>query len=99
MCHAFSRRLHYLRIQARMCYAATSGSPPQPVSWIDCLMQGFAGELDLDAALDFKRSPGKPAQRGGRTEPQSSKKRQAKDAKFGELMRFSAFSGSVMCIS
>ncbi|KAL3162251.1 hypothetical protein ABBQ32_009950 [Trebouxia sp. C0010 RCD-2024] len=47
--------------------------------------QGFAGELDLDAALDFKRSPGKPAQRGGggggRFELQSSKKRQAKDSK------------------
>lgn len=54
-------------------------------------LQGFAGELDLDAALDFKRSPGKPAQRGGggggRFEPQSSKKRQAKDSKFGESLR------------
>ena len=44
----------------------------------------------MDAALDFKRSPGKPAQRGGggggRFEPQSSKKRQAKDSKFGELV-------------
>lgn len=66
---------------------------------IDWLMQGFAGELDLDAALDFKRSPGKPAQRGGRTELQSSKRRQAKDEKFGELMQSSAYGCSIMCIS
>ena len=46
-------------------------------------MQGFAGELDLDEALDHKRPPGKPAQRGGMT-PQSNKRRQAKDEKFGE---------------
>ncbi|DBB00534.1 TPA: hypothetical protein ACH3X3_002233 [Trebouxia sp. C0006] len=43
---------------------------------------GFAGELDLDETLDHKRPPGKPSQRGGMA-PQSNKRRQAKDEKFG----------------
>ncbi len=47
------------------------------------VMQGFAGELDLDEALDHKRPPGKPAQRGAMA-PQSSKRRLAKDDKFGK---------------
>ena len=38
----------------------------------------------MDEALDHKRAPGKPSQRGGMA-PQSSKQRQYKDEKFGEL--------------
>ena len=52
------------------------------------IVQGFAGELDLDEALDHRRAPGRPAQHGGKA-PQSSKKRQYKDAKFGAVSVFS----------
>lgn len=49
------------------------------------LVQGFDGELDLDAALDKKRGPNK----NDRFENRVSKKREAKDSKFGEtLLRF-----------
>ena len=46
-------------------------------------LQGFAGELDLDQALDRKPGP----KQGGKQqafEHRASKKREAKDSKFGK---------------
>ena len=48
----------------------------------DWYVQGFDGELDLDAALDKKRGPNK----NDRFENRVSKKREAKDSKFGETL-------------
>lgn len=46
-------------------------------------LQGFAGELDLDQALDRKPGPKQGVKQQG-FEHRASKKREAKDSKFGK---------------
>ena len=48
-------------------------------------VQGFAGELDLDEALDRKSGPKQGGKQQG-AEQRMSKKREAKNSKFGEAV-------------